>query len=93
MSDPRFLGISTNDTSQHDSHNSSTPTPTSPSVAPTRTVAIIKPHAIDHRFEIEHRISEAKFEVTNTLLINRIVLDFSTRVVRAVDREGETDGV
>ena len=30
---------------------------------PTRTVAIIKPHALDHRFEIEHRITEAKFEV------------------------------
>ena len=29
----------------------------------TRTVAIIKPHALDHRFEIEHRITEAKFEV------------------------------
>ena len=32
-------------------------------VNPTRTVAIIKPHALDHRFEIEHRITEAKFEV------------------------------
>jgi hypothetical protein len=32
-------------------------------VNPTRTVAIIKPHALDHRFEVEHRITEAKFEV------------------------------
>jgi len=32
-------------------------------VNPTRTVAIIKPHALDHRFEIEHRITEAKFEI------------------------------
>lgn len=29
----------------------------------TRTVAIIKPHAMDHRFDIESRISEAGFEV------------------------------
>jgi hypothetical protein len=42
---------------------SSTPTPASPLVTPTRTVAIIKPDALDHRFEIEHRITEAKFEV------------------------------
>ena len=62
MSDPRFLGISTTDSSHHDPLNSSTPTPTSPFVSSTRTVAI-KPHAVDHRFEIEHRISEAKFEV------------------------------
>ncbi|KAF8500911.1 hypothetical protein F5888DRAFT_1793300 [Russula emetica] len=47
-----------------DAHHSSTPTPTSPFVnAATRTVAIIKPHAVDHRFEIEHRITEAKFEI------------------------------
>ncbi|KZT73714.1 nucleoside diphosphate kinase, partial [Daedalea quercina L-15889] len=30
---------------------------------PTRTVAIIKPHALPHRFDIEHRISEAGFEI------------------------------
>lgn len=29
----------------------------------TRTVAIIKPHALQHRFDIEHRISEAGFEI------------------------------
>ena len=70
MSDQRLLGIS----ASHDDalHNSSTPTtPTSPLVSATRTVAIIKPHAVDHRFEIEHRITEAKFEVrlpSSTLL-------------------------
>ncbi|KAI0295072.1 hypothetical protein B0F90DRAFT_1940091 [Multifurca ochricompacta] len=37
-----------------------TPIPASPS---TRTVAIIKPHALKHRFEIEQRITEAKFEI------------------------------
>ncbi|VDC04460.1 unnamed protein product [Peniophora sp. CBMAI 1063] len=37
--------------------------PSSPRVAPTRTVAIIKPHALDHRFDIEHRITEASFEI------------------------------
>ncbi|KAG6890638.1 hypothetical protein C0995_006614 [Termitomyces sp. Mi166 len=36
----------------------------SPSTYPiTRTVAIIKPHALPHRFEIEHRIQEASFEI------------------------------
>ncbi|KAI0004455.1 hypothetical protein BJV74DRAFT_943503 [Russula compacta] len=68
MSDQRLLGISsTADTSHDDAlnriRNSSTPTPTSPLVSPTRTVAIIKPHAVDHRFEIEHRITEGKFEI------------------------------
>ena len=29
----------------------------------TRTVAIIKNHALKHRFEIERRIQEASFEV------------------------------
>ena len=29
----------------------------------TRTVAIIKTHALPHRFDIEHRILEASFEV------------------------------
>ncbi|KAI0057834.1 hypothetical protein BV25DRAFT_1862967 [Artomyces pyxidatus] len=41
----------------------STSIPGSPNVTPTRTVAIIKPHALDHRFEIEQRITEAKFEI------------------------------
>jgi hypothetical protein len=31
---------------------------------PTRTVAIIKNHALQHRFDIEARISEAGFEVS-----------------------------
>ncbi|KAG6909149.1 hypothetical protein DXG01_001901 [Tephrocybe rancida] len=36
----------------------------SPSNYPiTRTVAIIKPHALQHRFEIERRIQEASFEI------------------------------
>ncbi|KAH8104595.1 hypothetical protein BXZ70DRAFT_921618 [Cristinia sonorae] len=35
----------------------------SPSSRRTRTVAIIKPHALDHRFDIELRISEAGFEI------------------------------
>ncbi|KAI0917256.1 hypothetical protein AcW2_007438 [Taiwanofungus camphoratus] len=39
-----------------------TPIPTSPS-STTRTVAIIKTHALDHRFDIEQRISEAGFEI------------------------------
>lgn len=64
MSDQRLLGISA---SSDDAYHSSTPTPTSPLVnAVTRTVVIIKPHAVDHRFEIEHRITEAKFEVRHS---------------------------
>ncbi|KAJ7109742.1 hypothetical protein C8R43DRAFT_904634 [Mycena crocata] len=31
--------------------------------APTRTVAIIKHHALNHRFDIERRIQEASFEI------------------------------
>jgi hypothetical protein len=69
MSDQNLLGIST--TNKDAINSSSTPTPTSPLVSSqaTRTVAIIKPHAVDHRFEIEHRITEAKFEVRQ-LIIN-----------------------
>ncbi|KAH9936379.1 uncharacterized protein B0H18DRAFT_1113778 [Fomitopsis serialis] len=40
-----------------------TPLTLSPSAVSTRTVAIIKPHALPHRFDIEHRISEAGFEI------------------------------
>ncbi|KAI0822233.1 hypothetical protein BC628DRAFT_1327704 [Trametes gibbosa] len=35
----------------------------SPSSPPTRTVAIIKNHALSHRFDIELRISDAGFEI------------------------------
>ncbi|CCM00649.1 uncharacterized protein FIBRA_02687 [Fibroporia radiculosa] len=42
----------------------STPIPTSTSLSlPTRTVAIIKPHALNNRFDIEQRITEAGFEI------------------------------
>ncbi|PCH40062.1 hypothetical protein WOLCODRAFT_88437 [Wolfiporia cocos MD-104 SS10] len=34
-----------------------------PTSSLTRTVAIIKSHALNHRFDIEHRISEAGFEI------------------------------
>ena len=40
------------------------PEPLSPlSAAVSRTVAIIKNHALHHRFDIERRIQEASFEV------------------------------
>jgi hypothetical protein len=80
MSDKRLLAIST---TNDDAHHSSTPTPTPTLTSPlvnavTRTVAIIKPHAVDHRFEIEHRITEAKFEVrhssSTTLLARKSIL-------------------
>ena len=64
--------------------------PSSPRVAPTRTVAIIKPHALDHRFDIEHRITEASFEV-------RVPApDIAPEILmmsRATDRKGAPDGV
>ena len=38
--------------------------PSTSSLAPmTRTVAIIKTHALEHGFDIERRIQEASFEV------------------------------
>jgi hypothetical protein len=36
---------------------------------PTRTVAIIKHHALEHRFDIEARITEAGFEVSSRFYI------------------------
>ena len=41
-----------------------TPLLNSPVSKSTRTVAIIKNHALNHRFDIELRISEAGFEVS-----------------------------
>jgi hypothetical protein len=47
-----------------DSRSSVTPPQDSPlPYVVTRTVAIIKTHALSHRFEIERRIQEAHFEV------------------------------
>ncbi|KAF9013272.1 hypothetical protein BDQ17DRAFT_1321140 [Cyathus striatus] len=59
---------------------SATPGPTLPPLPPasgsgsksipvTRTVAIIKNHALQHRFDIEPRIQQANFEVPRTLLL------------------------
>jgi nucleoside diphosphate kinase len=39
------------------------PSPPQPATATTRTVAIIKTHALKHRFDIEPRILEASFEI------------------------------
>ncbi|KAF8523211.1 hypothetical protein JB92DRAFT_2705493 [Gautieria morchelliformis] len=39
------------------------PSPLSPASFPTRTVAIIKPHALSHRLDIERRITESGFEI------------------------------
>lgn len=38
-------------------------------VPTTRTVAIIKTHALQHRFDIEKRIQEASFEVGDLILL------------------------
>jgi len=48
-------------------YDDATPEPLQPSTSSltpiTRTVAIIKTHALAHRFDIERRIQEASFEV------------------------------
>lgn len=44
----------------------------------TRTVAIVKNHALDHRFDIEMRMTEAGFEVC-TVNHSRIILVFINR--------------
>ena len=40
----------------------------------TRTVAIIKTHALNHRFDIERKIQEASFEVCITELDGNLSL-------------------
>ena len=54
----------------------------------TRTVAIIKPHALDHRFEIEHRITEAKFEVRQLQPADRTGINLV-----ATDRKRKANGI
>jgi len=57
----------------------------------TRTVAIVKNHALHYRLDIEPRISEAGFEVRET----PHTYPASTRLfhVTLIDCERETDGV
>lgn len=52
----------------HQSSPPFTPSPMPRSVPVTRTVAIIKNHALQYRFDIEPRIQEASFEVSKTYL-------------------------
>ena len=47
---------------------SSTPTPDEPRMRITRTVAIIKNHALKYRLTIERRIEEAGFEVRSFII-------------------------
>lgn len=60
-------GVNDHEEPAYEPEAPATPVPpsltSSPSATVTRTVAIIKPHALPHRFDIEHRISEAGFEV------------------------------
>lgn len=50
------------DDRNHMNGNGIVGTPTSTKI--TRTVAIIKHHALSHRFEVERRIQESSFEVS-----------------------------
>ena len=43
----------------------------------TRTLAIIKTHALAHRFDIERRIQEASFEVRRKTSISQALLILS----------------
>jgi hypothetical protein len=54
----------------------------------TRTVAIIKNHALGHRFDIERRIQEASFEVS-CLNFPR----FEAHPIPTPDRERTPDGI
>ncbi|KAF5385717.1 hypothetical protein D9757_005527 [Collybiopsis confluens] len=62
---------------EHDSlepqHRSATPPTPTPQPQPkiTRTVAIIKTHALGHRFDIEPRIQEASFEASSHIVKER----------------------
>ena len=58
----------------------------------TRTVAIIKTHALHHRFDIERRIQEASFEVGATFSLKETSV---TLIVCSslLDREREADGI
>lgn len=62
-----------------------------PAPVSTRTVAIIKNHALCHRFDIEPRILEANFEVRKLILIFGPKRD--TYTLPQVDCERKADGV
>jgi hypothetical protein len=72
-----------------------TPSSTSPMPRPvplTRTVAIIKHHALQHRFEIEPRIQGASFEVGYLSLRDFLNLNFWQIVKeRQMEFDVETD--
>ena len=63
----------------------------------TRTVAIVKNHALDHRFDIESRMLEAGFEVRSSfaLSIEMLIWSMVFRLCHGtfVDRQREADGI
>jgi hypothetical protein len=59
----------------HSEQDPSSPADDTPH-AITRTVAIIKTHALDHRLDIEPRIYEAGFEVRSIYQFLRILTRF-----------------
>lgn len=81
---------------------SSSPTPeveyeeAAPANTSTRTVAIIKNHALQHRFDIEPRILEANFEVRGLLSFYRsnvklMPINFSVQIVKERQMEFDTE--
>lgn len=80
--------------------SSATPEPMQASVSSsspiTRTVAIIKPHALQHRFDIERRIQEASFEVCVApylMLACSIDCALFYSWLYIIDCKGKADGV
>jgi len=65
-----------------------------PAAISTRTVAIIKNHALTHRFDIEPRILEASFEVRGLLAAfdRRRELTVLIRI-RNADCQRKADGI
>jgi len=58
----------------------------------TRTVAIIKNHALEHRFEIERRIQEASFEVRRFLPVcHRSHADSEHEILKERQLEFDTE--
>ena len=59
---------------------------------PTRTLAIIKTHALQHRLAIERRILEASFEVrlSTSARLKRSLTDLCAKIVKERQMEFDT---
>jgi hypothetical protein len=69
------------------------PHDSSPLFTLTRTVAIIKTHALKHRFDIERRIQEANFEVGFPNLDSSGVRSSSVAGLLLIDCQRKANGI